>query len=74
MAPEEIISKLKSTPYKFNYVNQIKQEAKKMEWDDLNRFKLELRNYMAQPENACLAKQLNDIVDGLSFNTAYQYN
>jgi len=74
MEPQIIVNQLRSTSSKFTYVNQIKREAMKMELSDLNRLKAELRQHMERPENAHLAKMLDDIINSLSFNTAYQYN
>ena len=74
MEPQIIVSNLRATPSKFSYANHIKREAKKMEFSDLNRLKAELRQHMERPENAGVVKLLDDIINSLSFDTAYQYN
>jgi len=74
MEPQDIIRNLRANPSKFAYASQVKREAMKMEFSELNKLKAELRQHMERPENASVVKLLDDIISSLSFNTAYQYN
>jgi hypothetical protein len=66
MDAENIIEKLKTTPFKMSYVMDVKDKARKLDKIDLSLLRMDLHRQMKKPQNASLSKPVNEILKELS--------
>jgi len=63
MDAHEIVQKLKTTPYKFTYAHKVRDEVKRMNDEDCDFIKSQIRRAMGQPENKDIVKPLSQILN-----------
>ncbi|CAM3445673.1 hypothetical protein FLLO111716_10900 [Flavobacterium longum] len=62
MEAQEIVQKLKATPYKFTLASRIRDEVKKLNDDESDFLLLELRRELHKSENATIKRPLQEIL------------
>lgn len=63
-----IINKLKATPYKYTYVTKLKDELKEDPDGDAEEILEQLRLSLTKPENAEIAKPLEQVIGYFRMN------
>ncbi len=63
MEADEIVKKLKATPYKFTLANEVRREVKKLDDYDFRLLKVDLRRQMLKTENAGISKAIAQIIN-----------
>jgi hypothetical protein len=62
MEAQEIVKKLKATPYKFTYAHKVRDEVKTLNDEDCDFLLLELKRALVNPDNWDIRKPLEQII------------
>ena len=62
MKAQEIVEKLKTSPYKFTTASKIRDEVKKLDDDLCDYLIMELRRELSNPHNSDIIKPLREIL------------
>jgi len=62
MKAQDIVEKLKTSPYKFTTASKIRDEVQKLDDDESDFLLLELRRELSNPHNTDIEKPLREIL------------